>query len=137
MYKIFLFNRIDAVKTDKIFKDYITNTDMDNKIIKNKYPWTEFFVWETVFGSWGSLALTCEHMTSFNITVPYNNRALIDLMLHAPLYKRKTDALHNDIIKLCDKRIDDLNIVVVNGNETDFRALCERLYYDINSNICF
>lgn len=133
MYKIFTINRRDAMDTDKVFQAYIKNTDLDAAIQENKYPWSEFFVWEIVFGGWGGLALTGEHKLSNDITVPYNNRALLDLMLRTPLEKRRTDTLHKDVIRHMDPRIEELGIHIVNGNETKLRAICEGIYFDLHS----
>ena len=121
--------------TDKLFEKYLSNTRLYEALENTGYPWTEFFVWEIVFGGWGGLALTGEHKLSNDITVPFNNRALLDIMLRTPLEKRKTDALHKDIIKTMDERLFNLGIHVVNGNETHKRAVCERIYYEINTHL--
>ena len=135
MYKVFLWNRKQAVQKDKLFEKYLSNTRLYEALENTGYPWTEFFVWEIVFGGWGGLALTVEHKLSNDITVPFNNRALLDIMLRTPLEKRKTDALHKDIIKTMDERLFNLGIHVVNGNETHKRAVCERIYYEINTHL--
>lgn len=137
MYKIFALNRGDVVRTDKRFKEYLVNSGLEQAVEKTGYPWTEFFVWEIVFGGWGGLALTGEHMLSNEITVPYNNRAILDLMLRTPLKKRLRDQLQIDMIHLLDKQIEELDIHVVNGNETKKRALIERVYYATNNLIPF
>ena len=137
MYKLFVFNRGDALRTDKRFAEYLEKTKLQRSIDETGYPWSEFFVWEIVFGGWGSLALTGEHMLSNEITVPYNNRALMDMMLRTPLKKRLSDELHKDIIHLMDERIERLGIHVVNGNETKQREMLERVYYIINNVLPF
>ena len=137
MYKIFALDRWNALATDKRFGEYLKNTGINNAIEDTGYPWTEFFVWEIVFGGWGGLALTGEHMLSNEITVPYNNRALLDLMLRTPLEKRIDDSLHKDMIRLMDERIEKLGIHVVNGNETKKRELLERFYFNINNSLPF
>ena len=135
MYKIFTYDRWNAVKTDKAFAKYLNDTSLRNRIEQYGYPWSEFFVWEIVFGGWGGLTLSCEHKVSNNITVPYNNRAILDLMLRTPLEKRKTDQLHRDIMDHMDPRINQLGIHVVNGNETKKRAILEGMYFDIHSHL--
>lgn len=137
MYKIFAINRGDAVRTDSRFKDYLENTGFAQAIAETGYPWAEFFVWEIVFGGWGGLTLTGEHMLTNEITVPYNNRVLLDLMLRTPLEKRMHDHLHKDMMHLMDERIEQLGIHVVNGNETKLRAKMEHAYYDLNNLIPF
>ena len=133
MYKLFVFDRIDAVRTDKRFRHYLDETCLERALQETGYPWTEFFVWEIVFGGWGGLALTGEHMLTNEITVPYNNRALLDMMLRTPLEKRISDQLQKDIMNRMDERIEKLGIHVVNGNETKQRELLERAYYSINN----
>lgn len=137
MYKIFAFNRTDAIRTDKKFAEYLKKTGLAKVIDETGYPWTEFFVWEIVFGGWGGLTLTGEHMLTNEITIPYNNRALLDLMLRVPLEKRMHDHLHKDMMHLMDPRIEQTGIHVVNGNETKKRAVLERLYFDINNLLPF
>lgn len=137
MYKLFVFNRGDALKTDERFEEYLEKTKLQRSIDETGYPWSEFFVWEIVFGGWGSLALTGEHMLTNEITVPYNNRALLDMMLRTPLSKRIDDQLHKDIMHLMDDRIEKLGVHVVNGNETKQRELIERVYYRLNNILPF
>lgn len=137
MYKVFTYDRLNAFRTDRYFKKYLLCTELQKRIEETGYPWTEFFVWEIVFGGWGGLALSCEHKVSNNITVPYNNRAILDLMLRTPLEKRRSDQLHRDIMDANDPRINKLGIHVINGNESKKRQIAERLYFDINSHIPF
>lgn len=135
MYKVFAFNRGDAVKTDKKFKAYMDNSGLKQAIEKYDYPWSEFFVWEIVFGGWGSLTLTGEHRLSNDITIPYNNRALLDMMLRTPLDKRISDQMNKDIIKHMDKELSELNVHVINGNETKAREIGEKIYFELHSRI--
>lgn len=135
MYKVFAFNRKDAVETDKRFQKYIDETELGKTLKKYNYPWTEFFVWEIVFGCWGSLSLTGEHKLTNDITIPYNNRALLDLMLRTPLEKRISDQLNQDIIKTMDKELFDLHVHVINGNETKAREIGEKVYFEIHSRL--
>lgn len=135
MYKIFGLDRGNALRTDRQFRQYLDQSGLGTAVYETGYPWTEFFVWEIVFGGWGGLALTGEHMLTNEITVPYNNRALLDLMLRTPLEKRMHDRLHKDIMHEMDERIERTGIHVVNGNETKRRALLERLYYDIHNHL--
>ena len=133
MYKIFAFDRGNALRTDKKNREYLDKTGLADAIRRTNYPWPEFFVWEIVFGGWGGLALTGEHMLTNEITVPYNNRVLLDLMLRVPLEKRMHDRLHKDVMNRMDPRIEALGIHVINGNETKKRALAERFYFDIHN----
>lgn len=135
MYKIFMLNRGDAIRTDKRFKQYMEESGLKKAIDETGYSWSEFFVWEIVFGGWGSIALTGEHRLTNDITIPYNNRALLDMMLRTPLEKRRTDTLHWDVVRTMKPELAKLNVHVLNGNETKLREIFERVYFDVHSHL--
>lgn len=43
------------------------------------------YLWEMRYGGWGGLKITAEHRISYDITIPYNNRLLMELFLRLPL----------------------------------------------------
>ncbi len=135
MYKIFIHNRALLHKTDKIFENYINKTNLKENIYN--FDWSDLFLWEIRYGAWGGLVITSEHKYSFDITIPYNNRKLLELMLAVPLEKRRKDILHQDLIKHMNSKIFDTGINVVNLNETKFREICEKCYFNINTHLPF
>lgn len=135
MYKIFLHNRKLLHQTDEIFDEYIKKTKLEENIYN--YDWSDLFLWEIRYGGWGGLVITGEHKYSFDITVPYNNRKLLQMMLAIPLEKRRRDYLHRDLIHHMNAKVDALGITITNLNETKFREFCEKSYFNINSNLPF
>lgn len=135
MYKLFLHNRKLLKQTDEVFSRYIQQTQLQEKL--HGYDWSDIFLWEIRYGSWGGSVITSEHKYSFDICIPYNNRMLLDVMLSTPLEKRRTDQLHRDIIARLNQRINDTGISIVNKNETKFREICEKIYFNINSRLPF
>ena len=135
MYKIFLTNRSLLKKTDTVFKQYIEKTCFKQNLYN--FDWSDLFLWEIRYGSWGGLVITSEHKYSYDITIPYNNRKLLELMLSVDLMKRRKDILHNDLIKKMNVGIYDTGITIVNLNETKFRELCEKIYFNINTFLPF
>ena len=87
--------------------------------------------------SWNGLVITGEHQISYDITIPYNNRYLLDLMLSAPIEYRINDKIHKDIMKLKNEKIANCNISVVNVKHTKTRANLEKLYLMLFSKIRF
>ncbi len=134
LYKIFFANRKLLIQTDKHFEKYIKNTQIKENL--RNYDETDFFVWEMMHG--GKCGLDIGVMKScFDITIPYNNRKLLDLLLRVPLNKRISDQHHLDMKKLMNKQLYDMNIRVVNLNETQMRKRFINLYYIINTHIPF
>ena len=134
MYKFFSYNRKQARETDKIFRQYISKTDA-NRIFN--FDSSDMYLWEFRYGSWGGLVITSEHRMSYDITIPYNNRNLMELFLRLPLDKRIADVPHYDIIRKMNPKVDALNITVTNYNETKRRMYMERLYYFVNNFLPF
>ena len=134
LYKIFLFNRKLVRETDKYFFAYLKKTKLKEHLFN--YDETDFFVWEMMHG--GKCGLDIGIMKScFDITIPYNNRKLLDLLLRVPLDKRISDQHHLDMKKRMNQELFDMNIRVVNGNETELRKKMIGLYFTINSCLPF
>ncbi|MBE6734192.1 MAG: hypothetical protein E7563_02460 [Ruminococcaceae bacterium] len=134
LYKIFFMNRKLVWETDKYFKEYFRNTQLKEHLYN--YDESDFFVWELMHG--GKCGLNIGVMKScFDITIPYNNRNLLDLLLRVPLEYRISDKHHMDLKKLMNKELYDMNIRVVNLNETSARKKLANIYYTINSFLPF
>lgn len=131
LYKVFITNRKLIRKTDEIFEEFLNTyyTDNDFKMI----PWYDLFFWEFRMSSWNGLAITGEHQVSNDITIPYNNRYLLQLMLSTDIENRVEDKIHKDIIRLKNEKIADCNISVVNVKHTKKRAKLEKLYLEVFS----
>ena len=134
LYKIFFMNRKLVWETDKIFKQYVIDTSLKEHIYN--YDETDFFVWEHMHG--GKCGLNIGVMKScFDITIPYNNRLLLDLLLSVPLEYRINDKLHLDLKKHMNEKLFNMNIRVQNANQTSKRAKALGIYYTINSFLPF
>ncbi len=133
MYKLFITNRKLYKHTTKVFKDYCAKINFGS--FPKKYDESDMFLWEVRYGGWGGLVITGEHRYSFDITIPYNNRELLDMFLSLPINSRISDKVHNDIILYMNKKIYDTGITITNYNETKKRMLLEKAYFDINSKL--
>ena len=134
LYKIFLGNRGLLKETDQYFDEYIRNTQLKEHLFN--YDESDFFVWEMMHG--GKCGLDIGVMKScFDITIPYNNRKLLDLLLRVPLDKRISDQHHLDMKKYMNKELYDMNIRVVNLNETNRRKKAINAYYNVNTHLPF
>lgn len=134
LYKIFLGKRKLLHETDRYFEEYIRDTQLKEHLFN--YDESDFFVWEMMHG--GKCGLNIGVMKScFDITIPYNNRKLLDLLLRVPLEKRINDQLHLDMKKYMNKELYDMNIRVVNLNETNRRKKAINAYYVVNTHLPF
>lgn len=135
LYKVFLTDRKLVKETDAVFKDYLEKyfTEKDFEIC----PWYDLLFWEFRMSSWNGLVITGEQQIAFDITIPYNNRRLLWLLLATPVEKRITDEVHYEIIKKMNSKIYNCGISVVNVKHTQKRAKLERIYLELHSKIYF
>ncbi len=134
LYKIFLLNRRLVHETDQYFKEYWEHTDLKSHLFN--YDESDFFVWEMMHGYKCGLNIGAMK-TCFDITIPYNNRKLLDLLLRVPLDKRLSDQLHLDLKKTLNEELFNMNIRVINLNETKLRKKLANIYYTVNSFLPF
>lgn len=134
LYKIFLDNRKLAHQVDALFKVYIREYAYDK--IPKSHLTTDMYYHEIGMGSWGSLNIS-EMKYCFDITCPYNNRKLLDLLFRVPLKKRISDEHHMDMKKYLNRALYDMHIRVVNLEETNFRAFMLNIIFTLNSILPF
>lgn len=134
LYKIFFMNRRLVHETDEHFRQYWANTQLKSHLFN--YDESDFFVWEMMHGYKCGLNIGAMK-TCFDITIPYNNRKLLDTLLRVPLKRRLNDQLHLDLKRVLNKELYDMNIRVVNLNETERRKKMANIYFTVNSKLPF
>ena len=134
MYKLFLHNRSLLKETDAVFEEYINRVHFNDIF---NYDASDMFLWEVRYGSWGGQVITSEQRLPFDITIPYNNRLLLEAFLTLPLERRIADQVHADLIHMLNAEIDKTGVSVTNYNETKSRMIKEKVYYLVNSALPF
>ena len=130
MWKVIVNPRL-IWESNRIFKEYL-KTYYD-KSVWTYLPWTDFFYWEFSWSSGEGTFLTSEHKYSDDITIPYNNRCLLNTMFTVPLEKRLNSQIQIDVIRKLDKRIEDSKVYVKNAAHTDMWSFIIRTYLRIFS----
>ncbi len=120
-------------ETRKVFQNYL-DTYYSEEVF-SKISWLELFGWEFTWSSGEGVFLTSEHKASYDITIPFNNRKYLELMLTVPLEKRVVDDIPIDLITYMNKAIADTGITVKDVQHTNARALLVRTYLEIFSRI--
>lgn len=129
LYKIFITNRKLAHKVDKVFAEYIDKYDY-KKISKDYLP-ADLHYNEVTWGSWGGMNISdMKYYT--DITILYNNRVFLDLLLRVPLEKRISDQHHIDMKEYLNKELWNMHIRVVNMKETKTRARLLNMIFNLN-----
>ena len=130
MWKVIVNPRL-IWESNKIFKDYLKK--YYNETVFSYLSWMDFFFWEFSWSSGEGTFLTSEHKYSDDITIPYNNRRLLDTMFTVPFEKRLKSQIQIDAVHILDHRIEDANAHVKNVAHTDMWSFIIRTYLRIFS----
>lgn len=131
MYKVIVNNRSLAKRLDNMFSEYLQDYYDDSSF--ENMDWYDLIFWEYRVAAWNGLVISGEHNFSYDLTIPYNNRVLLDLLLRTPLKKRINDIPHKDIQHRGNELIANSDISVQNVEHTKLRAVLEGIYFSICS----
>lgn len=95
--------------SDIINKDFMNEIKLNESLYN--YEHTDLHYWEVRMGSWGTSVATSLDLCH-NVTIPLNNRKILEMFLSFSREDRKNDKVHNELIIKADKRIYDKNINV-------------------------
>ena len=113
-------------KGDKIYKEFMNEIGL-NKPIKN-YEHSDLFYWEVRMGTWGTNVISSLDVGN-KVTMPFNNRILIEKFLSFPHNYRKEDKVHLNVIKKANPIIYNTNITVENKYFHKYRIMMEKIFY--------
>ena len=131
LYKFFLNDRGLVRETDRVFRDYMDRLFRQDAAAP--VEWQDQFFWEFRAPSWNGLDITGDHRVPYDITIPYNNRRILELLLSAPIRDRYADTVYTMIRARMDPAIDATGIAVTDLRHTSRRAKAENLYYALHS----
>ncbi len=111
---------------DRTHREFLKKTKLTRPI--HNFEHQDLFYWEVRVSSWESTTKLTHDF--FNpITIPYNNRKIMELFLEFPHEMRKSDKVHHSIIEKMNKAINDSGIEVHNDYMGKKRILLEKVYY--------
>lgn len=129
-YKIFIGNRSLAHAVDKIYAKYLDEYEYSK--VSATIPSTDIHFWEVIWGAWGGTNIS-DMKYYCDITIPYNNRRWLDLMLRIPLPDRIADRHHDEMKRLLNPKLWDMHVHVRNVTETTLRARLLNVIFTLNT----
>lgn len=128
MWKVIVNPRL-IHESNNVFREYLKR--YYDKTVFSFLPWNDLFYWEFSWCAGEGMFLTSEHKFSYDITIPYNNRYLLELMFSVPFEKRLGSEIQIDTIRALDKRIEDAKAQVKNIAHTDTWTRIIRTYLKV------
>ena len=114
-------------KSDGAYREYMKKSGFEYPM--HNYEMTDMFYCEFRWGSWGTHVTAGQNIFGFEVTMPMNNRKLMDMFLWYPHDTRKVDGVHKAIIERNDDRLISVGKNVHNDYMSKKRLRLEHLYY--------
>lgn len=113
--------------SDNNYEEYLRLIDLENAPFN--YNHADMFYWEFRFGSWGANVATTHDIFNHIVTIPMNNRKILDMFLWFPYEFRHNDGVNKGIINYFNKELGALDFDVKNMYLRKNRTNIEKLYY--------
>ena len=114
-------------KSENAYRNYLKKTKLLDPPFN--YEHTDMFYWEYRFGSNGTTVTMEQQIFNFDVTMPMNNRKLMDMFLWYPHDFRKLDGVNIGAILINEPRFANIHHDVHNGYFKGKRVMLEGLYY--------
>lgn len=92
------------------------------------YEHTDLFYWEIRMGCWG-VTVTSSQQVYHRVTMPMNNRRILELFLSFPHEMRKTDSVHKQVMKCMEPKVVEAEVEIQNLYFHSYRIWMEKLYF--------
>lgn len=92
------------------------------------YEHTDSFYWEVRMSCWGVSVISSQQLYH-RMTIPMNNRKILEMMLSFPREERKVDAIHKRIMEFMNPAVVDAKVEIRNLYFHSYRIWMEKLYY--------
>ncbi|MCH5296604.1 MAG: hypothetical protein J1E85_02925 [Ruminococcus sp.] len=111
---------------DKSYESFMRETGLVDDIMG--YTMHDLSYWEIRMGAWASTSFASQEYFH-EITIPYNNRKLLEMFLQFPESERKADIPHMRLMRRGNPQIADITISVKDSYFGNKRMMAETLYY--------
>ena len=111
---------------DNAYEAFMKQTDLTEDI--NGYSMHDLTYWEVRMSGWAATSLASQEYFH-EITIPYNNRRLLDLFLRFPEADRLRDEPHHRLMRRGNPVVADLGCSVKDSYLDKRRMLLETAYY--------
>ena len=89
---------------------------------------TDLIYWEVRMGCWGVSVISSQQLYH-RVTMPMNNRKILELFLSFPHEERKTDSVHKRVMALENPAVVNAHVEIRNLYFHSYRIWMEKLYF--------
>lgn len=112
--------------SDKQYAVFLKEIGLEKPLYNFEHA--DSFYWEIRMGCWGVSVISSQQMYH-RMTMPMNNRKILELFLSFPHDERKADTVHKQIMAHMNHRVIDAEVEIPNLYFHGYRIWMEKLYF--------
>lgn len=116
--------------SDKEYYRFLREIGLEKPLYN--YEHSDLIYWEIRMGCWGVSVISSQQLYH-RMSMPMNNRKILELFLSLPREERKTDSVHKEIMAYMNKAVVDADVEVPNLYFHSYRIWMEKLYFLIRT----
>lgn len=112
--------------SDRVYYHFLREIGLEKPPFN--YEHTDLIYWEIRMGCWGVSVISSQQMYH-RVTIPMNNRKILELFLGFPHDERKTDSVHRRIMQHMNPAVVEANVEIPNLYFHKYRIWLEKAYF--------
>lgn len=112
--------------SDDIYYKFLREIHLEKPLYNFEHA--DLFYWEVRMGAWGVSVISSQQLYH-RMTMPMNNRKILEMFLCFPHDERKNDSVHKRIMENENKAVVDTNVEIPNLYFHSYRILMEKIFY--------
>lgn len=123
----YIFDSAILLKSDEYYRQYLEKINLAEPLYNYKH--TDSFYWEFAYSFWGQQVVNAQNIFRHTVTMPLNNRKMLDMAFSFPKEYRKQDMVQKEIMNIANKNIGSTQKIIKNPYLGYKKILLEKLYY--------
>ena len=112
--------------SDKKYAEFLQEIGLKNPLYNFEH--TDLFYWEIRMGCWGVSVISSQQLYH-RMTMPMNNRKILELFLSFPHDERKSDSVHKRVMAYMNQKVIDAEVEIPNLYFHGYRIWMEKLFF--------
>lgn len=116
--------------SDKTYYGFLRKIGLEKPLFN--YEHTDLFYWEVRMGCWGTSVISSQQLYH-RMTMPMNNRKILELFLCFPHEERKSDSVHKRVMMYMNHKVPEAKVEIPNLYFHGYRIFMEKTYYRLRT----
>lgn len=112
--------------SDQKYYEFLREIKLDRSLYN--YEHTDLLYWEVRMGCWG-VSVVSSQQFYHRVSMPMNNRKILELFLCMPHDERKSDTVHKKIMSYMNQKVVDAEVEIPNLYFHGYRIVMEKIYF--------